>query len=114
LILADAGGSNGCRVRSFKQQLQEQVSDRYRLSMVLCRYPTGCSKWNLIGQHAQLHSGTTNNNGLTVMAAVLKGQYEKGQKVSDAQFQQLNIEHADVCAQRNYKLGPRAAVLSSS
>jgi hypothetical protein len=29
LILADAGGSNGCRSRSFKLQLQEQLSDRY-------------------------------------------------------------------------------------
>lgn len=31
LILADAGGSNGCRARSFKLYLQERVSDRYGL-----------------------------------------------------------------------------------
>ncbi len=29
LILADTGGSNGCRSRSFKLHLQEQFSDRY-------------------------------------------------------------------------------------
>lgn len=134
LILADAGGSNGCRARRFKQQLQEQVSDRYGLSVVVCHYPTGCSKWNPIEHRLfsqiscnwvgkPLRSldtmlnyirGTTTDTGLTVRAAVLEGQYEKGQKVSDAQFQQLNLEHAEVCAQWNYTLRPRATVLSSS
>ena len=33
LILADAGGSNGARSRSFKLHLQEQLSDRYGLSV---------------------------------------------------------------------------------
>jgi hypothetical protein len=44
LILADSGGSNGCRSRMWKQQLQEQLSDRYGLTVVVCHYPTGCSK----------------------------------------------------------------------
>jgi hypothetical protein len=48
LILADSGGSNGCRSRMWKQQLQEQLSDRYGLTVVVCHYPTGCSKWNPI------------------------------------------------------------------
>lgn len=48
LILADAGGSNGCRSRSFQLQLQEPLSDRYGLSVTVCHYPTGCSKWNPI------------------------------------------------------------------
>jgi Rhodopirellula transposase DDE domain len=58
--------------------------------------------------------GTTTDTGLTVRAAVLQGQDEKGQKVSDAQFQQLTLEYADVCAQWTYMLRPRATVLSSS
>src|SRR2546421_10859804 len=41
LILADAGGSNGYRTRSFKLHLQEQLSDRYGLSVTVCHYPTG-------------------------------------------------------------------------
>ena len=45
---------------------------------------------------------------------VCEGEYAKGQKVSDAQMEQLNIEHAAVCAQWNYTLRPRAAGLSSS
>ena len=48
LILADAGGSNGCRPRLWKAQLQSQLSDRLGLSVTVCHYPTGCSKWNPI------------------------------------------------------------------
>lgn len=35
LILADSGGSNGCRPRMWKQQLQEHFSDRYGLTLVV-------------------------------------------------------------------------------
>ena len=45
LILADSGGSNGCRPRMWKQQLQEHFSDHYGLTVVVAHYPTGCSKW---------------------------------------------------------------------
>lgn len=33
LILADAGGSNSCRSRVWKQQLQEQLCDRFGLTV---------------------------------------------------------------------------------
>jgi hypothetical protein len=56
--------------------------------------------------------GTTTQTGLTVQAAVLNGTFEKGQKVSDDQMQQLNIEHQSVCSQWNYTIRPRLAVLS--
>ena len=116
LILADAGGSNGCRPRCFKQQLQEQICNQFGLTVTICHYPTGCSKWNPV-EHRLFSQislnwagkplrtleimlkyirGTTTNTGLTVRAALLNGTYEKGQKVSDAQVQQLNIEHHSV------------------
>src|SRR3984893_10317773 len=118
LILADSGGSNGCRPRLWKQQLQEHFSDRYGLTVVVSHYPTGCSKWNpiehrLFSQISQnwagipLRSfeimlnylrGTTTQTGLTVRASLLEGEYAKGQKVSDQQMQQLNIEFAEVCS----------------
>ena len=41
LILADAGGSNGCRPRSWKQQLQECLVDQLNLEVMVCHYPTG-------------------------------------------------------------------------
>ena len=50
LILADAGGSNSCRSRVWKARLQEQLCDTCGLAVTVCRYPSGCSKWNPI-QH---------------------------------------------------------------
>jgi len=48
LVLADAGGSNGCRVRAWKERLQVQICDRFGIAVTVCHYPTGCSKWNPI------------------------------------------------------------------
>lgn len=130
LILADSGGSNGCRPRMWKQQLQEHFSDRYGLTVVVAHYPTGCSKWNpiehrLFSQISQnwagiplrsfetmLHyiRGTSTQTGLTVRASLLEGEYAKGQKVSDTQMQLLNIEFAEVCSRWNYTLRPRAQI----
>src|SRR6266704_1442447 len=133
LILADAGGSNGCRPRSLKHPLQAQVSDRYGLTVTVCHYPTGCSKWNPIEHRLfsqicrnwagkPLRSldtmltylrGTTTRTGLTVRAALLDGLSVKGQKVSDAQMQQLNIEYLSECRQWNFIIRPRVTVLST-
>jgi hypothetical protein len=132
LILADSGGSNGCRPRMWKQQLQEHFSDRYGLTVVVAHYPTGCSKWNpiehrLFSQISQNWAGiplrtfetvlnyirgTTTQTGLTVRASLLEGVYAKGQKVSDKQMQQLHIEFAQVCPRWNYTLRPRTALPS--
>lgn len=134
LILADAGGSNAARSRSFKLHLQEQLSDRYGLSITVCHYPTGCSKWNPIEHRLfsqislnwagrplrsleiMLNSirGTVTHSGLTVRAAVVDGTFEKGQKVSDDQMQQLNLEQHSVCRQWNYTIRPRLAGLSGA
>lgn len=134
LLLADGGGSNGARSRSFKLHLQEQLSDRYGLSVTVCHYPTGCSKWNPIEHRLfsqislnwagkPLRSleimlnyirGTTTQTGLTVRAACLAGTFEKGQKVSDDQMQHLNIEPHSVCRQWNYTIRPRLAVSSGT
>src|SRR5881296_1370725 len=46
LLLADAGGSNGCRPRLWKRALQVELADRYGLVVAVCHYPTGASKWN--------------------------------------------------------------------
>ena len=46
LILADGGGANGYRCRAWKVNLQEQLCDRFGLTVTVCHYPPGCSKWN--------------------------------------------------------------------
>lgn len=42
-MLADAGGSNGCHIRAWKERLQVQICDRFGLTVTVCHYPTGCS-----------------------------------------------------------------------
>jgi hypothetical protein len=128
LILADAGGSNGCRPRLWKEQLQSQVSDRLGLSVTVCHYPTGCSKWNPIEHRLFSHitlnwagqplrtfetmlgylRDTTTTTGLQVIANLIEGVYQTGKRVADAVMQTLHVEHHVVCPQWNYTIRPRA------
>jgi Rhodopirellula transposase DDE domain len=45
LITADAGGSNGCRLRAWKVQLARLAAEA-GLRITVCHYPPGTSKWN--------------------------------------------------------------------
>ena len=47
LITADAGGSNGARVRLWKLELQK-LADETGLRITVCHFPPGTSKWNKI------------------------------------------------------------------
>jgi hypothetical protein len=47
LITADAGGSNGSRLRLWKVELQ-QLADDTGLSIHVCHFPPGTSKWNKV------------------------------------------------------------------
>jgi hypothetical protein len=129
LILCDAGGSNGCRPRAWKQQVQEQLSDRFGLEVTVCHYPRGCSKWNPI--EYRLFSpisgnwsgiplrtfetvlscirGTTTQTGLCVSAFLLSKVYALGQSVSNEVMRQLNIHLHTVCPRWNYTFKPRLA-----
>ena len=127
LILADAGGSNGYRSRVWKQQLQEQLSDRHGLTVTVCHYPTGCSKWNPIEHRLFSHislnwagqplrtwdtllayvRGTTTDTGLEVQAFLQDRLYENGQSVSHAEMKTLHIEPHAVCPQWNYTIRSR-------
>ena len=132
LILADAGGSNGCRPRLWKQQLQEQLSDRFGLTVTVCHYPTGCSKWNPIEHRLFSHislnwagkplrnweimlayiRGTSTSTGLEVQALLWENVYTTGQSVSDTDMQSLNLERHAVCPTWNYTIRPRPAGIS--
>ena len=127
LILADAGGSNGCRPRLWKQQIQEQLCDGRGLTVTVCHYPTGCSKWTTIehrlfgpisinwaGKPLRTWEtllgylrGTTTATGLAVSAVLDDHTYETGRSVPDAVMQTLNLEHHPVCPTWNYTLRPR-------
>ena len=127
LILSDAGGSNSCRSRVWKHQLQQQLSDQFGLTITVCHYPTGCSKWNPVEHRLfsyisinwagkPLRSfdtmlacirGTTTTTGLTVKAAMLEGIYETGQSVPDSEMDELNLERHTDCPHWNYTIRPR-------
>lgn len=127
LILADAGGSNGCRPRLWKQQVQAQLCDRLGLEVTVCHYPTGCSKYNPIehrlfgpislnwagrplrtwGTVLAYARGTTTATGLAVRAYLHEGDYPTGERVADAEMAALNIEHHAVCPTWNYTIRPR-------
>lgn len=128
LILADAGGSNSCRSRLWKQQLQEQLSDRHQLAITVCHYPSGCSKWNPIEhrlfsfismnwagkplrtfkQTLSYIRGTVTRTGLSVKAWMIEKIYETGERASDEAMKLLNMTRAEVCPQWNYTFRPRA------
>jgi len=119
LVLADAGGSNGCRPRLWKEQVQSPLSDTLGLAITVCHYPTGCSKWNPIAHrwlsHISMHwagqplrsfatmlgliRGTRTQTGLTVSAHLLDGVFEKGKKGTDAVLKTRNLTRQAICLQ---------------
>jgi hypothetical protein len=127
LVLADGGGSNGYRPRRWKQQLQEHLCDRLGLTVTVCHYPPGCSKWNPIAQRLfgpislnwagqPLRTwetllgylrGTTTARGLTVEAALLAGGYPTGLTVSAATMKALALDPHAICPRWNYTIRPR-------
>lgn len=127
LILADGGGSNGYRSRRWKQQLQLKLVDPFDLSVTVCHYPTGASKWNpiehrLFSQISNTWAGipltsfdlmleciraTTTTTGLSVQATLVEKDYQKGLKVSDEQMDKLALQRHDTCPQWNYTIRPR-------
>jgi len=127
LIEADGGGSNASRSRVWKQQLQEQVADRFGLTVTVCHYPTGASKWNpvehrLFSEISKTWAGcplrtfdlalryirqTKTQTGLTVQAHLVTEHYATGVKVSDEEMDALNLQRHDVCPQWNYTIRPR-------
>jgi hypothetical protein len=129
LIEADSGGSNSARSRVWKQQLQVQLADGLGLTVTVCHYPTGASKWNpiehrLFSQISRTWAGcplrsfdlvahysadTTTQTGLAVRAYLVPTTYATGITVADAEMALLNIQPHTTCPQWNYTIRPRTA-----
>lgn len=127
LVLADGGGSNGHRTRAFKHQLQQQLCDRHGLTITVCHYPTGASKWNPIehrmfseisknwaGQPLDSYETILNyarttrtTTGLQIKAYLIDKHYPKGVKISDHAMDQLQLHPHATQPARNYTLSPR-------
>jgi hypothetical protein len=127
LILCDAGGSNSCRVRLWKQQVQEKLADRWGLWVTVGHYPRGASKWNPVehrlfsrvsinwaGQPLRTVEtllacirGTTTETGLAVKATLLGGTYEQGINVPNAEAATWRLQRHAICPDWNYTIKPR-------
>ncbi len=126
LVTADAGGSNGYRLRLWKWELQK-LADETGLEIPVCHFPPGTSKWNkiehrlfsaitmnwrgkpLISHEAivNLIAATTTRTGLRVRSAIDENSYPAGVSVSDADMKTLYLEADQFHGEWNYSLLPR-------
>jgi hypothetical protein len=127
MITADGGGSNGSRVRLWKLKLQH-FADSTGMTVVVCHYPPGTSKWNKIEHRLFCHitqtwrgkpltsrlavveliGATTTKTGLQVCCELDTNTYAKGIKVTDAEMASLNIKGDAFHPEWNYTIEPRS------
>ena len=126
LITADAGGSNGPRVRLWKWELQ-QLANRTGLSITVCHFPPGTSKWNKIehrlfsyistnwrGQPlvslaviVSLIASTRTAGGLRVRSELDRHSYPDGREVSDQLMSEIELERHRFHGDWNYTIHPQ-------
>jgi len=126
LITADAGGSNSYRIRLWKRELQK-FADETGLTLPICHFPPGTSKWNKIEHRMSCHitanwrgrplsslavivnliASTTTRTGLTIQADLDLGTYEKGIRVSKDEMARLQLKPADFHGEWNYTITSR-------
>jgi len=126
LVTADAGGSNGYRLRLWKQELQK-LADEIGLEIAVCHFPPGTSKWNKIEHRlfsaitqnwrgkplvshetvVNLIAATTTRTGLRVRSALDTNDYPKGVKVGDVEMKTLYHQPDAFHGEWNYSLLPR-------
>lgn len=127
MITADCGGSNGPRLRLWKVELQ-RLADETGLTIQVCHYPPGTSKWNRIEHRMFCHisqnwratpltsrltvvdliASTKTKAGLTIRCEIDTNTYEKGIKVPDEDMETLNVTGDDFHPDWNYLIAPRS------
>lgn len=125
LICADAGGSNGYRLRLWKKELQ-RFSNARGIEISISHFPPGTSKWNKIEHRLfsfistnwrgkpltsyqviiNLIASTTTRAGLTVKARLDKKKYKKGIKISDDEMKNIKLVKNKFHGEWNYTIKP--------
>ena len=125
LLCADAGGSNGYRLRAWKLHLQA-LADQLQVPIPVCHYPPGTSKWNkiehrlisfislnwkgkpLVSYEAVVHlmGGTRTPTGLKIHAKLDTSYYETGVKVSKREIDEIRLRRHKVFPGWNYTVSP--------
>lgn len=120
-ITCDGGGSNGSRVRLWKHELAI-FSEETGLDIYVSHFPPGTSKWNKVEHRlfcyisknwsgkplvdietvVKLIGSTTTKTGLKVSCEVDDHVYESSIKISDEEFEKIDIEKSGICGTWNY------------
>jgi hypothetical protein len=127
LITADAGGSNGYRLRAWKVELT-RLATEIGIPITVCHYPPGTSKWNRIEHRMfsfitmnwrgrpltsvrtiiELISATTTDTGLTIQAAYDPTWYPTGIKITDSQLAAVPLQPHDWHGEWNYTINAQS------
>jgi len=125
LITADAGGSNGARLRLWKWELQKFADETGR-ALAVCHFPPGTSKWNKVEHRlfsfissnwrgeplrdyetiVNLIARTTTAKGLKVSCRLDRRKYATGRRISDEEMQRINLERDRFHGDWNYVIKP--------
>lgn len=125
LITADAGGSNGWRLRLWKLELQK-LADATGLRIAVCHFPPGTSKWNKVEHRlfsfissnwrgeplrdyetaVHLIAKTTTAKGLTVTCRLDRRKYATGRKVTNDEMKRVNLHPDTFHGEWNYVIKP--------
>jgi len=126
LITADGGGSNGSRLRLWKFEMQK-FADETGLSISVCHFPPGTSKWNKIEHRlfsfitsnwrgepllnyetiVNLIAKTTTAKGLKVICKLDRRKYPTGRKITNAEMKQVNMKRDKFHGEWNYVIKPK-------
>jgi len=125
VITADAGGSNGTRLKLWKWELQ-RFANRTGLTITVCHFPPGTSKWNRIEHRRFSHiamnwrgtplvnlativsliGSTHSRAGLRVRSELDRGRYPGGVTLTDAQMAAIRLERHQFHGDWNYTIQP--------
>jgi hypothetical protein len=125
LITADAGGSNGSRLRLWKWELQ-RLANWTGLTITVCHFPPGTSKWNKIEHRLFSHiamnwrgtplvslavivsliAATRSEAGLRVRAELDRGRYPGGVEVTEQQMAGIALKPHRFHGDWNYAIEP--------
>lgn len=123
VITADAGGSNGYRLRLWKLELQG-LADNIGMPISVCHFPPGTSKWNKVEHRlfsfistnwrgepladyetiVRLIAGTKTAKGLTVTCTLDRRKYKTGRKVTAKEMAGIRIERDPFHGEWNYTI----------
>jgi Rhodopirellula transposase DDE domain len=127
LVCADAGGSNGYRVRAWTAELARLAAET-GLRVTVCHFPPGTSRWNKIEHRLFSHiptnwrgrplvshqaivepiGATTSRSGLEVRAALDNGAYPLGVRISDRELAAVPLGRRDWHGEWNHTVLPTA------